>query len=284
MGMVISPTGPEESHIIRSPFCSCEDGGRTRVGVIAGFWEPVRLIDVVKDPMCMAGLGMSMGGDGDIWGGGGKQASGIGKQQGQGSFYQAHLYIYPVWTILELFADYLCAERGSFDIAYMTELDPLWDDDLLTVMIQPEAILFANPVAQMSCMADSVASAVSWPLQPLFWCAGSWGGTYPLTGRTDNRTMTEGAAHIAGKLLYKLHRELIMLGTAGEGALCGPFIAPTWLKNQYKLQIVRPVKGSVVTTIGRTGLIWGAGKNPAVPGQSDNFSFILFRNRDCCAY
>jgi len=283
-GEVVSPSGVSPGHIIRAPFCSCEDGGRTRVGVLSGFWEPVRLVDVVKDPFCMAGMGFEMDGGDDVWGAGGKQSANIGKEQGQGTFFQTHLYIYPVWTILELFADYICCERGTFDIAYMTELDPLWDDDLLTTMINPESILFANPVAQMSCMADAVAAGTYWPLQPMFWCAGSWGQMYPLAGRTDNRNLTEASANEMAKLIFKLHRELIAMGTSGEGALCGPFIAPTILKDQYKFQIVRPVKGSWIFPIGRSSLIWGAGKNPPIPGKGDNFCYLMFRDRDCCAY
>jgi hypothetical protein len=34
---------------------------------------------------------------------------------------------------------------GSIDILYITEIDPLWQDSELTAIINPEAVLFANP-------------------------------------------------------------------------------------------------------------------------------------------
>jgi conjugal transfer pilus assembly protein TraU len=45
------------------------------------------------------------------------------------SFYQAHYYTNPVLYWLEVLLDFPCLEKGSFDIAYLTEVDPLWNDD-----------------------------------------------------------------------------------------------------------------------------------------------------------
>ena len=48
--------------------------------------------------------------------------------------------------------------KGSFDLAYLTEVDPLWNDDELTLILNPDAVLFANPVAIAACAADCVAA------------------------------------------------------------------------------------------------------------------------------
>ncbi|WP_072215137.1 TraU family protein [Campylobacter coli] len=47
---------------------------------------------------------------------------------------------------------------GGVDIAYMTEVDPLWQDDELTALINPEALLFGNPILNLACMADSASA------------------------------------------------------------------------------------------------------------------------------
>ena len=38
--------------------------------------------------------------------------------------------------------------QGSFDLVYLTEVDPLWADDELTAILNPEAVLFANAPAK----------------------------------------------------------------------------------------------------------------------------------------
>ena len=49
-------------------------------------------------------------------------------------------------------------------------------------IINPEALLFGNPIAQTACVADSVAATVSQPIDPLFWCMGSWVRLSPVGG------------------------------------------------------------------------------------------------------
>ena len=78
-----------------------------------------------------------------------------GEQRTQNSFYQVHWYVYPVIYWLELIVDFLCLEQQSFDVAYITELDPLWNADELSFILNPEAVLFGNPIAQAACAVDS---------------------------------------------------------------------------------------------------------------------------------
>src|SRR3546814_16225818 len=73
---------------------------------------------------------------------------------------------------MEILTDMACLEQSSFDIAYVTEIDPLWQDDTLTALINPEVALFANPLAQTACAADCGAATGKLPLAPPFWCAG----------------------------------------------------------------------------------------------------------------
>jgi conjugal transfer pilus assembly protein TraU len=96
----------------------------------------------------------------------------------QASFYHVHWYAYPIFSLLGLFTDFTCIDRGALDIAYMSELDPMWNDDQWSLVINGEAAFFANPMAQVACLADCAASSAGKPIDSLFWCAGCEGSLY----------------------------------------------------------------------------------------------------------
>ena len=262
---------------VSSPICICKDP-IPRIGIPVSFFEPSRLIEVVKDPYCFPSMGFGLTTSGGTLGG----TSGDDGSGNQSTFYQAHYYIFPIYALLELLTDFICLQMTGFDMAYLTEVDPLWNNDTLSAIINPEALLFGNPVANLACMADAVTSAVFEPLDALFWCKGSWGNAYPLTGQTGGDGFVEGGASVAASLIYKLHRQLVLWGSWGQAGLCGYYPAPIWRKSAYRLQIVTPIPSVYATTIGTTGTIWSFGKNP--PFVGDNFSYLLFKKRECCAF
>jgi len=267
---------PDSGGSVGSPICVCPDPF-PRVGIPVSFFEPSRLIEVVKDPFCFPSMGFGLGTSEGTLGG----TSGSGEGDGQSTFFQAHYYIFPIYAMLEILTDFLCLQTTGFDVAYLTEVDPLWNNDTLSAIINPEALLFGNPISNLACMADSVSSAVYEPLDPLFWCKGSWGNAYPLTGQTGSDGYVEASASVAASLIYKLHRQLILWGSWGQAGLCGYYPAPIWKKSAYRLQIVTPIANPFATTIGTTGTLWSSGKNP--PFEGDNFSYLLFKKRECCA-
>ena len=61
------------------------------------------------------------------------------------AFYQVHWYVYPLLAWMNLLTDLACMTPETFDVLYITEGDPLWDDDELAFLLNPEAVLFANP-------------------------------------------------------------------------------------------------------------------------------------------
>jgi hypothetical protein len=91
-------------------------------------------------------------------------------KQVNGAFYHVHWYKYPLTYWLNIITSAGCLEGGDMDIAYLSEIDPTWVDSSLTTILNPEAILFANPIAQGACAADALASAFHMPLDMLFWC------------------------------------------------------------------------------------------------------------------
>ena len=262
---------------VSSPICICKDP-IPRIGIPVSFFEPSRLIEVVKDPYCFPSMGFGLTTSGGALGG----TSGDDGSGNQSTFYQAHYYIFPIYALLELLTDFICLQMTGFDMAYLTEVDPLWNNDTLSAILNPEALLFGNPISNLACIADAVTSAVFEPIDALFWCKGSWGNAYPLTGQTGGDGFVEGGASVAASLIYKLHRQLILWGSWGQAGLCGYYPAPIWRKSAYRLQIVTPIPSVYATTIGTTGTIWSFGKNP--PFVGDNFSYLLFKKRECCAF
>ena len=262
---------------VSSPICICKDP-IPRIGIPVSFFEPSRLIEVVKDPYCFPSMGFGLTTSGGTLGG----TSGDDGSGNQSTFYQAHYYIFPIYALLELLTDFICLQMTGFDMAYLTEVDPLWNNDTLSAILNPEALLFGNPISNLACIADAVTSAVFEPIDALFWCKGSWGNAYPLTGQTGGDGYVEGGASVAASLIYKLHRQLVLWGSWGQAGLCGYYPAPIWRKSAYRLQIVTPIPSVYATTIGTTGTIWSFGKNP--PFVGDNFSYLLFKKRECCAF
>ena len=266
-----------------SPVCNCVT--QPLVGLAVGFWEPVRHVETVRKPFCL----VSMGGvdlDPGLPAPGHARFNGAGGE-GLESFYQAHFYVNPVMYWLQVITDFPCLEKGAFDIAYMTEVDPLWADDELTLILNPEAVLFANPVALAACAADCVAASVGTGIRELFFCSGCQGGLYPLDGHAPvHMGGVRTAALMTHRLTAKMHRELLAWGWHGTRGLCGPYFLPVMDKSAYKSQLTYPIPGTTkiggrcCQPLGRTTILYGAGKE--FPIRGEDFSFLLFRKRNCC--
>jgi conjugal transfer pilus assembly protein TraU len=141
----------------------------------------------------------------------------IGGKTQNSSQWQSHYYVYPLLYWMEILTDFLCFEQTTFDVAYVTEIDPLWQDSALTSIINPEVALFANPIATAACAADCVAATAKLPIDQMFWCAGCNGSMYPMNGNI--------AAHVTIQRrgsrrahAYKMHREALAWGTMGSKA------------------------------------------------------------------
>lgn len=270
---------PDAPDPASGPVCMCPP---FRIGIPIAFWEPARFVETVKDPFCFPclGSGMSNPFSADLGG----TNSGMANQESMSTFTQAHWFIFPVWSMMELLVDFICVEHSGLDLAYLTEVDPLWNDDLLAFIINPEALLFANPIAQLSCVADSVAAMAGLSLTPLFWCMGSWGSAYPLTGHVNDDDYVQANAATGARMIYKLGREALLWDVGIN--LCAAVPTPIWVKWNYRMQIAKPVRSSGCMPIGRTGLMWAFGKNPplGLTNSADNFVFIIFRKRACCAF
>lgn len=268
-----------------SPICACADP-LPRIGISVGFWEPARLADVTMKPWCFSNLGgMRIAPGFDIGQGYLAGPSMVGGRSQSTAKWHVHWYVYPLLYWLEILTDFVCFEQASFDIAYMTEVDPLWQDDSLTAIINPEAIVFANPIAQAACAGDCVAATANLPLDSLFWCAGCQGPMYPLNGNVPASIGHVQSSRLAlSRFAYKMHREGLAWGTMGSEGLCKKYLMPIMRKQQYRFQMVNPiptVSGRFAcSAIGASTMPPEAGR--AFPAGGEDMGYLVWRKRNCC--
>lgn len=270
-----------------SPICACPAPPPIfiRLGLAIGMWEPVRMVDVTKRPFCFTSIGGKKIDVGFDVGTG--TAPDKSDQEIQGAKWHIHWYINPLTTILGLFKDqlYKQSEALGFDIAYITEFDPLWNNDLLAFILNPEAILFGNPIAAAACAVDCVAATTNLPIDLLFWCAGCQGTMYPFTGNINEHNGSIQSSSLATeRFTAKLHRQLMAYETSGPSAICTPLLSPIIKKSQYRLQTTFPIPGTGTygcTPYGRATILHESFKE--IPVSGEDFAYFVWRKRNCCA-
>ena len=255
--------------------CACRDhSGMNTPGIATSFWEPARLIEFQTRPGCMSALNMDLGSSGS--GNFSRVRTGTpGLNSGAAgdlAFYHYHYYAFPLLEMLNMFTGIRCGSDGynDFDLMYMSELDPTWDDPDLAFFVNPEAALVANPVAESYCMADSISSTVK------------WGGIYPLSGYVhmpSSRIKT--VSLLTARVLASLHRRGLAFRTMGSDAMCRAVVDPMPVKGQYRFNMIYPVPETHKSHVmGESVLGWGGAR--FIPGVAENPVFMIFRWHDCC--
>jgi conjugal transfer pilus assembly protein TraU len=283
-------------------FCSCSgDEGIPMLGVTAGAWLPARLIEVVRKPYCSPILGGTSFNNGVRLWGGRKEVEGDGSDK---TYYNYHYWAFPLFAILQLFVQNNCNAGGlrNLDMMYMSELDPTWNVDELAFFMNPEAIVFANPLAVAACTVDCATTTVSQPMTSLFWCAGCWGNLYPFVGNiASDASAPRDTSLLTARVLASLHRKALAHKTYGDDALCGGQIYPMIPKQQYKLSTLFPlaeadteefestdangVKHTKILDncchwIGESTFKWG--EHRTIPGTGEDYVYLIWRYTECC--
>lgn len=263
-----------------SPVCTCPIPvpPYIRVGASIGLWEPARISETVQNAWSFPSIGVVPRAPNMA----DKDGQNAGSQGGQGhKAFHVHYYYFPVNAVLGGLIQAACLSSDGFDIGYLTEIDPLWNNDSLAAIVNPEAILFANPAAQLSCSVDAVQSAMYCSNDALSWCMGSSGSAYPLTGNMESSNFFTASMGAAARLVYKMGRQGLLMDPGVN--VCTPTPTPIWIKSNYRMQVAMPTRDVTCHPIGRTSLLWEYGKT--VPGVADGYVvWIIWRKRACCAF
>lgn len=265
--------------------CTCVSGGNVTVGLGLEFWEPVRLFETVIHSGCfplLSGLKIDFGVRSPDHGRRGSEKP----ANVNTSFYEVHWYIAPWVFAMQAILDTRCLDQSPFDMAYVTELDPLWRDSESTYILNPDASLFTSVAATAACAADCVAATTGFSLPTSYFCAGCQGKMFPLTGWVGAHVShVQASTLLMQRFTNKLHREGLMWGAYGAEGQCGYYIQPIMDKRAYKYQMVWPsratdkIDGKCCSPYGRTTIPWQA--NKVVPTREDT-GYQIFRKRSCC--
>ena len=235
----------EEANAPKRSVCVCPKPplNQPTPGFVVSYFEPARMVDVTRHPYCLVNLGgLVLGSQRNSP----KDRGTVALTEGEGglknSFFHVHWYVFPVFALFELLTDIVCVENTNFDVAFLTEFDPFWNRDELSLLLNPEAILFGNPIAQAACAADCTKASFGFGFDSLFWCAGCHGSIYPFTGSV--------AAHVSGvqatelivtKFMAHLHRAGLLNVYYGGANTCKAWPCLIIKKSMYKLQMINPV-------------------------------------------
>ena len=264
-----------------NPILTCQTSIGERLGLKIGYWEPIALVDVTDTPYCLVNLGghrIPLG----------KHTSRGGRQQMPDdgvshAFYHVHWYKDPLIAWLNLITSAGCQQGGDFDVAYLSELDPTWRDSEMSFVLNPEAAIFGNPVAQSACAADSLSSTLrERPIDSLFWCAGAQGGYYPTTGHVrESISPVQTALLLTERMNFKLHRPPTpLIVDSSHKSPCAEHHSMKVPKSRYRYEMVNQVAdGKHCYPSGYSTAVWEMGK--IKPHTPDQYGFLVWRKRSC---
>lgn len=240
-GIGSKPNGASSK--LNLPICSCSDAlGIPEFGYPLGFWAPQKINEVVTTPWCSPSLG-GMRLQDSLTGLGHNQSSFIGSGNSTAAFYQYHYFSYPIMAMIGMLLIPDCTDGYvDMDLLYLSEVDPLWNNDLLTLVLNPEAIIFSTPAAFAWCATDCVLTTMDDQRESFYGCAGCDGSLYPLTGNVfPQPDPVAGSSLITQRVLASLHRKGLAYKTIGDEAMCELNFYPTIPKSQYQLSMIYPV-------------------------------------------
>jgi conjugal transfer pilus assembly protein TraU len=254
------------------PACACSDAlGVPEFGFPIGYWSPQKVNEVVTTPWCSPSLGGIKLQD-SFRGMGHNKGTTIGGAEQPAAFYQYHYFAYPIMSMLGMLSLPSCSGLFvDFDLLYISEIDPMWNNDILSLLLNPESIIFSTPMAFAWCSADCILTTADNQLEEFYGCAGCDGSLYPLTGNVfPQPDPVAGSSLITQRVLASLHRKGLAQKTIGDEAMCDTEYFPTIPRSQYKFSMMWPVPES--TSGAAKGIVSpfiGDSSNPEDVKQND---------------
>lgn len=264
-----------------SPVCTCWDP-TPRVGLTFSMNNVFRIVESTKDPFCFPSMGFDI--EAEAFGAGGQD--GGEKKSSKTTFNYTHLISFVPTQVLNIFIDSLCMQTSETQLAVLglSEIDPTAKSSELALIMAPESILFANPIAQAYCMVDASLTLFEQTDPIGYWCAGGH-SIFPLSNHSTETEYVDAASINAAKYLFKLSRTGQLFTCLGSQAVCGCAPSLIWNKREFRLQVAKPIPDIYCHRIGKPSLTWNIpNKNPALIPGADNLAYLIWRRRDCCAF
>ena len=286
--MRIMGVGPKPKGAAKSTgVCMCLDGNNIpEFGWQLGYFQPARIEEVVKTPWCSPLLGGTK-----LQSGGfeyGIPASPVNRKEVDLAFMDSHFFSFPLFQLLDLLMIPDCAGDAQMDIDLlsMSEIDPMWSNDVLAFVLNPESVVFANPLAYAWCAADCGVISSGSETETNYFCAGCDGNLYPFTGNVVGITdPVQVSSLILQRQLASLHRRGLAQKTMGDDEMCGSTYSMFIPRSQYRVSMLYPVPEAKSTKNTATG---AAAENPnpndetANGGTSSSEPSNYIVNDDCC--
>ena len=295
-GLSDPPEGANDSFM-----CACPDDlGIPIPGFSVGFFQPDQILETSQIPWCSPTLGgIQLTEDYTHIGNTMETTETIGassttrtdNQDIKMAQYHYNYLASPILKMMGVLAIPECDKTPGMvdlDIMFLSPLTMEWYDDLLSFVINPDAVAFANPIGQAMCIYDCAETMVTNRASETNWhCAGCDGSLYPLTGNVvgaaDNPI--QASSLITQRAIAKSHRLGLSAQTMGKEAMCEYLYNPTIPKSQYKVQMAFPTaqaSGECCQPLGQNWLKWGLGRLSPGGGKDTTFVYNVFRWADCC--
>lgn len=239
------------------PMCACKDGLKSGFGLGLTFWMPSYINDVARQAGCLGFLNGINVLPGFVSLSSGQQYSSHQPSKEGTTNMQIHWAYADVAAIAGKSLFEKCnAVTGAMTIAYMTEPDFIFQSDVYSVIMTPQAaILAASPLlAQIACGAESVANTLGgWQ----DWGVCAWNGSrLPLSTSSISKNSAQ-VSNMDVTVKYLTRSALLgtTLRTMGEDATCRPFYSPFYDPFQHRYQWSFP--GKVSTRYNVDMIRWG---------------------------
>lgn len=252
-----APTlGEPPAHDVNAA-CFCKDGLNTGWGFSMTFWMPSYINDVARQGGCLGFLAGTNILPAFVSLSSAQEYSTHTRRSENTTSMQIHWAYADVTAIAGKALFEKCnAVTGSLDIAYMTEVDFVYNNDVYSAIMAPQnAILAAVPMlAQMTCGVESMANTLGdWQDSGL--CA--WAGTrFPLSGNSIGKTSAQVTnMDVTVKYLARAALMGVTKKTMGDDVVCQPKYSMTYDPFQHRYQWAFP--GKVSTRFNVDMLKWG---------------------------
>lgn len=240
-----SALGEPPDHTV-SPICMCKNGWKTGLGLGLTYWLPTYMADIARQGGCIGFLNGTNILPGFISESSGQEYNMHSKQADGVTNMQVHWAYADIVGLAgaQLFES--CEALSSeFSIAYLTEPDFVYQNDIYSAIMTPQiAILASNAMlSQLACGMESIINTLGgWQ----DWGVCGWKGTrLPLSGNAIAKDMAQVSnMDIILKFLTRQSLMGAMLRTMGKDTACRPKYDAFYNPFQHRYQWSWPAKVS----------------------------------------